>query len=72
MLKVRDKPNLFRDPYSKAIIVDDPVSRTNYTNHKAIAIQTQQATTVMRQEVDQLKQDVTEIKQLLQAIASKL
>jgi hypothetical protein len=43
VLKVKDHATLFRDPYTKAIVVVDSVAKTNYNNQKAIAIKNQVA-----------------------------
>lgn len=72
MLKVRDKPNLYRDAHSKAILVDDPTARINYVNHRAIAEKTKFSTEELKLEVDQIKQDMQDIKHMLQAIAGKI
>lgn len=71
MLKVRDKPNMYRDAHSKAILINDEQARINYRNHKAVATQSQTSTEELKREVELLKSNVDEIKQLLYQIVKK-
>jgi len=66
--KVIDHPNLYRDPHTKAIIVMDSTARSNYNNQKALAINTQKNNNELREEVNNLKSELVEIKSLLQKL----
>ncbi len=70
LLKVTDHPNLYRDPHTKAIIVMDSTARTNYNNQKALAKKTIETGNELREEVNQLKSEIGEIKALLQKLVS--
>lgn len=70
LLKVTDHPNLYRDPHTKAIIVMDSTARTNYNNQKALAKKTIETGNELREEVNQLKTEIGEIKALLQKLVS--
>ena len=68
VLKVRDHQTLFRDSNSKAILVVDSSARTNYNNQKALAMRAAETNQELREEVNQLKSDIGEIKSLLQKL----
>jgi hypothetical protein len=68
LLKVTDHPNLYRDPHTKAILVMDSTARSNYNNQKALAINTQKNNNELREEVNNLKSELAEIKSLLQKL----
>ena len=68
VIKVKDHPTLFRDPNSKAILVVDSSARTNYNNQKALAMRAAETNQELREEVNQLKSDIGEIKSLLQKL----
>lgn len=62
MLKVKEHPNLLRDPHTKAIIVDDPRGRQQYLNQRQMALKTQNMNEQVMNEVSQLKDDIQELK----------
>ena len=68
VLKVKDHPTLFRDPNSKAILVVDSTARSNYNNQKALAIKSQESNNELREEVNNLKLELGEIKSLIQKL----
>jgi hypothetical protein len=68
VIKVKDHPTLFRDPDSKAILVMDSTARSNYNNQKALAIRNQESNNELREEVNNLKSELGEIKSLLQKL----
>jgi hypothetical protein len=70
VLKVKDHPTLFRDPNSKAILVVDSTARSNYNNQKALAINNMKNNNELREEVNNLKSELEEIKSLLKKLAS--
>jgi DNA repair ATPase RecN len=71
-IKVKDHPGLIRDPFSKAVVNVDQNSYNTYIeqrNRMKMQIETVENS---KQEVQQLKQDVAELKALMLQIASKL
>jgi len=68
VFKVKDHPTLFRDPSSKAILVVDSSARTNYNIQRALAMRAAETNEELREEVNQLKSDIKEIKYLLQKL----
>lgn len=62
MLKVKEHPNLLRDPHTKAIIVNDPQGRQQYLNQRQMALKTQSMNEQVMNEVSQLKDDIQELK----------
>lgn len=61
MIPVEGHTNLFRDEYSGAIINTDSVSYTQY-NNSLISRKSQ------REEIEKMKDDISEIKNLLKEI----
>ena len=71
-IKVKDHPGLIRDPFSKAVVNVDQNSYNTYIeqrNRMKLQLETVENS---KQEVQQLKQDVAELKALMLQIASKL
>jgi hypothetical protein len=64
MLKVKDHPNLYRDEITGAIIN----ASSDYDKY----IKMRDARRAQNQELDQLKSEVSEIKQIMSAILEKL
>lgn len=70
--QVKDNPNLFRDEYSKAIVNTDNKGYQDYIINRN-RLKSQQETALNNsKEIENLKKDVSEIKDLLQQIAIKL
>lgn len=70
--QVKDNPNLFRDEYSKAIVNTDNKGYQDYIINRN-RLKSQQETALNNsKEIENLKKDVSEIKDLLQKIATKL
>ena len=67
MLKVKDYPNLVRDPNSKAIVNNDIAAYKSY-NEKNIM---KQKISRMDNEINTIKQSVNEIKDLLTKLVEK-
>lgn len=65
VLKVKDHPTFFRDPNSKAILVVDQTARQNYLNQKALAQRTADSTENLQEEMNNMKQELTELKAML-------
>ena len=72
ILKVKDHPNLYRDPNTKAIMVVDQTARQNYLNQRAVAARALGETEKLSNEITNLKSEITDIKALLSQISSKL
>ena len=67
MLKVKDKPSLQRDPYSKAIVNVDKNAYNDHLQKKLV----KEKMTSMDNEINSIKQSVNEIKELLIKMADK-
>ena len=64
MIPVKDHKNLYRDEKSGAIINNDSTGFAHYKKMKLLKL-------TQREEIDKMKEDIEEIKYLLQQIASK-
>ncbi len=71
VLKVRDHPTLYRDPNSKAILVVDQTSRQNYINQRTLAQKTANSTDVIEKEISNMKQELSELKDMLRTLISQ-
>ena len=69
--KVKDHPTLFRDPNSKAILVVDQNARQNYINQKNIAQRNAQASENLQAEMSDMKQELSELKDMLRTLISQ-
>ena len=65
ILKVKDHPTLYRDPNSKAILVVDQTARQNYINQRALAKKAVESTDILRAELSNMKQELSELKDML-------
>lgn len=72
LIKVKDHPGLFRDPVSKAIVIDDPVARKNYQMQRNTLVKSMGAAEELRDEINNMKQEIDSIKTMLTDIASYL
>lgn len=72
LIKVKDNPNLYRDQHSKAVINTDNLGYQEYIHTREKLKQQHEMLLNNKQEIDDLKDDVREIKSLLQSIALKL
>ena len=70
-LKVTDHPTLFRDPKTKAIMVIDQNARQNYINQRTIAQRNAQATDNLQAEMSDMKQELSELKDMLRILISQ-
>ena len=64
MIPIKDHKNLFRDEKSGAVVNTDTNGYAQYKRMKSAKIS-------QREEIDKIKEDIEEIKYLLQQIASK-
>ena len=64
MIPIKDHKNLFRDQKSDAVVNTDTNGYAQYKRMKSAKIS-------QREEIDKMKEDIEEIKYLLQQIASK-
>jgi hypothetical protein len=71
LIKVKDQPNFFRDPNSKAIMVIDQNARQNYINQRTLAQNAVKGSEELKQEVDNLKNEISDIKSMLNQILNK-
>lgn len=71
-IKVKDHPGLMRDPFSKAIVNVDQNSYNTYIEQRTRMQKQAEMIAENRQDVEQLKNEMAEIKNILQQIASKL
>jgi|TARA_A100001011_G_scaffold274211_1_gene283616 hypothetical protein len=67
MLKVKDYPNLIRDPKSKGVINTDRRSFDDYKNRKNLNYKVLD----MDNEINNIKNDISEIKNLILQMAKK-
>lgn len=70
-LKVKDHPGLVRDPVSKAIISVDQQGRNDYNSKRLLVEKSTNSVNELREEVNNIKNDVLEIKQLLKNLLNK-
>jgi len=70
--KVKDNPSLYRDEYSKAIVNTDNKGYQDYMINRNRLKSQQESALNNSREIENLKKDVSEIKDLLQQIATKL
>lgn len=70
-IKVTDHPTLFRDPKTKAIMVIDQNARQNYINQRTLAQNAVKGNEELKQEVDNLKNEISDIKSMLNQILNK-
>ena len=64
---VIDHPGLFRDPKSKAIVVNDPKARQTYLAQRNTALKALEA----EAEVEKLRGELDELKNLVQELLNK-
>lgn len=71
LIRVEGSQTLARDPHSKAIINTDDVGYKNYIALREANERKRQEQQTVRQEIDSLKNDMTEIKGLLLQLLEK-
>lgn len=71
-LKVKDHPGLYRDPVSKAIIVDDPAGRKTYQMQRQTLVKSLGAAEQLKEEINSIKTEMDEIKVLLKELTTHL
>lgn len=72
LIKVKDNPNLCRDQQTKAVINTDSLGYQEYIRTREKLKQQNEMLLNNMKDIDNLKDDVREIKSLLQTIALKL
>jgi len=72
MLKVKDHPNLVRDPHSKAIIVLDDQNKINVRTQRAVLMNNKQAIDSINLEINNIKNDIQELKQMFTSFLQKV
>lgn len=71
-LKVQGHPGLVRDSKTKAIINDDINSYKSYQADKSFRYNLASSSQLAQQELNNVKQDIAEIKNILAALCQKL
>lgn len=71
-MKVQGHTNYYRDPDSKAILIVDESKRQNYVNQKIVLKKSAETYEHINNEVGNLKQEVNNIKNTLDAILTIL
>ena len=71
VLKVKDHPTLYRDPNSKAILVVDQTARQNYINQRTLAKKALESTDNLQAEMSNMKQELSELKEMLRVLIGK-
>lgn len=64
-IKVKDKENLLRDSHSNGIVNSDTESYRNYINEYTRKINSNKKIEILQEQVDTMKNDISEIKELL-------
>ena len=72
LVKVKDHPGLFRDPISKAIVIDDPMARKNYQIQRNTLVKSMGAAEELKVEINNMKQEIDSIKAMITDLASYL
>lgn len=72
LIKVKDHPGLFRDPVSKAIVVDDPLAKKNYQMQRNTLTRSLGATEELKNEISNIKDEINSIKSVLYDISRYL
>ena len=72
LLRVKDHPGLYRDPVTKAIIVDDPVARKSYLTQRQVLQKSLSSSESIREEINILKEDINSMKSILTEIVKHL
>ncbi len=71
-LRVKDRPDLARDPHSKAIINVSDRARAQHTENRQAAIADKTRIEYVEREISSLKEQTQNTNQLLQQILEKL
>lgn len=69
LIKVKDQPGLYRDPVTKAIIVDDPIARKSYQTQRNILQRSLSSTEELKEEINIMKEEINDMKSMLSEIA---
>jgi hypothetical protein len=72
LIRVKDNPNLVRDGYSKAIINTDNKAYQDYVVNRERMKSQQDLVLNNAEQIQSLKKDVQEIKDILQQLAGRL
>lgn len=72
MLKVESEARLLRDPVSRAIINNDDEGYTNYVNSRARRKELQNTLDRHDNDIQNIKQDIGDIKQMLAVLVANI
>ena len=72
LIRVKDNPSLARDAYSKAIINTDNKGYEDYIHNRERIKSQQNLVLNNAEQIESLKKDVQEIKDILQQLAGRL
>ena len=67
-VKVKDQPNLMRDPSSNAILNDNQSGYDEYIARRDAANKAKKSELTMKEDLDNLKGEINEIKSLLKEL----
>ena len=67
-VKVKDQPNLMRDPSSNAILNDNQSGYDEYIARRDAANKAKESELTMKEDLDNLKGEINEIKSLLKEL----
>ena len=70
-VKVKDQPNLMRDPVSNAILNDNQSDYDEYVARREAANKAKEKSSNMEEDLANLKGEMNEIKSLLKELVSK-
>lgn len=71
LLKVEGERHLYKDPTTGAILNNDTAGYESYLAQRAVNEAKRQQVLTIEQEVDELKEDVKDIKRMLQLLLEK-
>ena len=69
-VKVKDQPSLMRDPSSNAILNDNQSGYDEYIARRDAAERSKKSETSMKEDLDNLKGEINEIKSLLKELVN--
>lgn len=71
LIRVKDKKNLFRDESTNAIVNSDLSEYENYLKQRKSRLKKDEDIDILRSEVSSLKNDISELKELLKTIINQ-
>lgn len=65
LIKVKDHPGLYRDPVTKAIIVDDPAAKKSYQTQRNILQKSLSSTEELKDEINIMREEINSMRAML-------